>query len=137
MQDFSEAKILDSWRKNAALWTRAIEAQEIESRRLVTNQAIIDAVTSNEPGSVLDIGCGEGWLAAHQDSAPGQRTRTAHQDSAERTRTSIDCQRNESLVNQSQIIRYEIYKNFTTKVCFHKKTGGMTFFLATRCKIYL
>lgn len=34
----------------------------IESRVLVTNQAIINAIRSQEPKSVLDIGCGEGWL---------------------------------------------------------------------------
>jgi SAM-dependent methyltransferase len=35
----------------------------IESRRLATDQAIVDAVLSRSPRSVLDIGCGEGWLA--------------------------------------------------------------------------
>ena len=36
---------------------------QIESRRKVTNQAIVDAILSRSPCSVLDIGCGEGWLA--------------------------------------------------------------------------
>jgi 2-polyprenyl-3-methyl-5-hydroxy-6-metoxy-1,4-benzoquinol methylase len=36
---------------------------QIESRKLVTNQAIIDAILSRAPYFVLDIGCGEGWLA--------------------------------------------------------------------------
>jgi SAM-dependent methyltransferase len=64
MQDgrFSDARIVDSWRKNAAPWTLAVRAREIESRRLVTDQAIIDAVMSYAPHSMLDIGCGEGWL---------------------------------------------------------------------------
>ena len=35
---------------------------QIESRRRVTNQAIVDAVMERAPGAVLDIGCGEGWL---------------------------------------------------------------------------
>lgn len=35
----------------------------IDSRRRVTDQAIIDAVLSRSPRSVLDLGCGEGWLA--------------------------------------------------------------------------
>ncbi|HLG38139.1 MAG TPA: methyltransferase domain-containing protein, partial [Chitinophagaceae bacterium] len=34
-----------------------------ESRKLVTNKAIVDAVLSIKPHSVLDVGCGEGWLA--------------------------------------------------------------------------
>ncbi len=61
--DLSDAKIIDSWHTNAAPWTDAIRNDEIESRRLVTNAAIVDAVIDRAPRSVLDIGCGEGWLA--------------------------------------------------------------------------
>ena len=58
----SDAKIVESWKKNAAPWTHAVRGQEIPSRKLVTDRAIIDAVTGLSPASVLDIGCGEGWL---------------------------------------------------------------------------
>ena len=58
----NDARIVDAWHKNAAPWTRAVRGNEIESRTTVTNQAIIDAVMSREPSTVLDIGCGEGWL---------------------------------------------------------------------------
>lgn len=58
----SDAKIVDSWRRNVAPWTSAVRENQIESRRLVTNQAILDAVLSRSPGTMLDIGCGEGWL---------------------------------------------------------------------------
>ena len=60
---FSDAKIVDSWGKNARPWTDAVREGQIESRRKVTNQAIVDAILSRSPCSVLDIGCGEGWLA--------------------------------------------------------------------------
>ena len=40
----SDAKIIDSWHKNAAPWTAAVRDNQIESRRLVTNQAIVDAI---------------------------------------------------------------------------------------------
>ena len=59
----NEQTIIDSWEANAANWIKIIDAGGIESRKLVTNRAIVDAVCSNEPASVLDIGCGEGWLA--------------------------------------------------------------------------
>jgi 2-polyprenyl-3-methyl-5-hydroxy-6-metoxy-1,4-benzoquinol methylase len=59
----SDAKIVESWTKNAAPWTQAVRENQIESRTLVTNQAVIEAVVSQEPRTVLDIGCGEGWLA--------------------------------------------------------------------------
>lgn len=58
----SDAKIVESWHKNAAPWTSAVRERQIESRALVTNAAIIDAVVSRSPRSVLDLGCGEGWL---------------------------------------------------------------------------
>ncbi len=58
-----EKRILESWAANARAWTGAIRAGEIESRRLVTDRAIVAAVRARQPGSVLDIGCGEGWLA--------------------------------------------------------------------------
>ncbi len=59
----SDAKILDSWQRNAAPWSNAVREQQIESRRLVTDEAVLDAVLRRMPGTVLDIGCGEGWLA--------------------------------------------------------------------------
>lgn len=58
-----EQKIIDSWTANAANWIEIIDNKGIESRRLVTNQAIIDIVCNCNPASVLDLGCGEGWLA--------------------------------------------------------------------------
>lgn len=62
MDPLSDAKIVDSWHKNAAPWTSAVRESQIESRTLVTNQAVIDAVLSRSPNVILDIGCGEGWL---------------------------------------------------------------------------
>jgi len=59
----SDAKVIDSWRTNAAPWSEAVRGQRIESRRLVTDRAAIDAVVSVTPRTVLDLGCGEGWLA--------------------------------------------------------------------------
>jgi 2-polyprenyl-3-methyl-5-hydroxy-6-metoxy-1,4-benzoquinol methylase len=58
----SDAKIIDSWYKNAAPWIVAIEERQIASRNLVTDRAIVDAVGDYDGKNVLDIGCGEGWL---------------------------------------------------------------------------
>lgn len=60
---FSDAKIIESWGKNASSWTVAVREGQIESRRLITDQAVVDAILSRTPRSILDIGCGEGWLA--------------------------------------------------------------------------
>ncbi len=58
----ADEQIIDSWQKNVSPWIEAIRNQEIDSRVLITNQAIVDTVKSLAPKSVLDIGCGEGWL---------------------------------------------------------------------------
>jgi 2-polyprenyl-3-methyl-5-hydroxy-6-metoxy-1,4-benzoquinol methylase len=57
-----ETQILRSWHINASPWSRAIRSASIVSRELVTNGAILEAVTSVRPSRVLDVGCGEGWL---------------------------------------------------------------------------
>lgn len=62
MNPFSDEKIVDSWSKNIAPWIRAIDNNEIESRMEITNQAILMKVISRKPKTVLDMGCGEGWL---------------------------------------------------------------------------
>jgi 2-polyprenyl-3-methyl-5-hydroxy-6-metoxy-1,4-benzoquinol methylase len=58
----SDAKIVDSWRKNALPWIKVVREGQIKSRRQSTDRAIIDAVLSCSPKSVIDLGCGEGWL---------------------------------------------------------------------------
>jgi 2-polyprenyl-3-methyl-5-hydroxy-6-metoxy-1,4-benzoquinol methylase len=57
-----DREIIDSWYKNAAPWIVAIQEQQIESRKLITDRAIIEAVVSQNARTVLDLGCGEGWL---------------------------------------------------------------------------
>jgi 2-polyprenyl-3-methyl-5-hydroxy-6-metoxy-1,4-benzoquinol methylase len=47
---------------NAAPWVTAVRELQVESRRLVTDGAILAAIRERSPRSVLDIGCGEGWL---------------------------------------------------------------------------
>ena len=90
--DPHEEQILRSWQVNASPWSRAIRSASIASRELVTNAAIMDAMAyvaadfgaaksgadksgaakfsaanmdgaSSGPLRVLDVGCGEGWLA--------------------------------------------------------------------------
>lgn len=51
-----------SWDSNAAAWTRVVRDRRIETRRLATDSAIVEAIASLSPRSILDVGCGEGWL---------------------------------------------------------------------------
>jgi 2-polyprenyl-3-methyl-5-hydroxy-6-metoxy-1,4-benzoquinol methylase len=39
-----------------------VRESRIESRRLGTDRAIVEAVLARQPSRVLDLGCGEGWL---------------------------------------------------------------------------
>lgn len=55
--------MLRSWDRNAAAWTDAVRAGKIASRRAGTDAAIVAAVLRERPRRVIDIGCGEGWLA--------------------------------------------------------------------------
>lgn len=59
---FSDDEVIDAWNANAAPWSDAVRGKKILSRNLATDQAVVDAVMSRNPKSVLDIGCGEGWL---------------------------------------------------------------------------
>jgi len=58
----------ESWERNAAAWTDAVREQRIASRRAGTDAAIVDAVLRLAPSRVLDVGCGEGWLARVLDA---------------------------------------------------------------------
>lgn len=64
-----EGQLQHSWLANAPAWTDVVREGRIASRRLATDQAIVDAVLADQPPRVLDVGCGEGWLvrrlAAH------------------------------------------------------------------------
>lgn len=51
-----------SWTANAEGWTQAVREGRIESRRVATDSAIVDAVQACNPRRALDVGCGEGWL---------------------------------------------------------------------------
>lgn len=63
-----DREIIEAWTENAGPWTSAVREKKIASRNLVTDHAIIDAVMSRSPQTVLDIGCGEGWLARELSS---------------------------------------------------------------------
>ncbi len=54
-------KITESWEANAEEWIRLLERDGIASRKY-TNDAILETVKSHNLNSILDLGCGEGWL---------------------------------------------------------------------------
>lgn len=57
-----EHKVLDCWRESADHWQQLIDQNRLASRR-ITNPAIVHAILTHHPDTVLDVGCGEGWLA--------------------------------------------------------------------------
>src|SRR5476649_1337002 len=63
IEALSDGKRVEAWKRDASPGTDAVRAGEMESRRLVTDRAILDAVLACKPQTVIDLGCGEGWLA--------------------------------------------------------------------------
>ena len=57
-----DEQIVASWVANADAWTQAVRSSLIPSRVAGTDRAILDAVRRRRPATVLDVGCGEGWL---------------------------------------------------------------------------
>ena len=64
----TETDILRSWDNNAQGWEKLIEQDMIESRRLVTNEAIVKVLSTLPMSRMLDLGCGEGWLVRRMES---------------------------------------------------------------------
>ena len=65
----NDADIEASWRINAHAWAQLVRDNAIESRKLATNDAIVRTVLEQNAERVLDVGCGEGWLARTLASA--------------------------------------------------------------------
>ncbi len=57
-----ERKVLECWHDSATHWQQLIDQDSVASR-IITSPAIEQAVLSYQPSRVLDVGCGEGWLA--------------------------------------------------------------------------
>lgn len=56
-------RLIRSWRTHSAAWTEAVRTNRIASRVAVTDAALVTAILEQQPTRVLDLGCGEGWLA--------------------------------------------------------------------------
>ena len=58
-----EDRLARNWEANAEAWIRAVREALIPSRSRATDAAIVQAILDEKPNHVLDLGCGEGWLA--------------------------------------------------------------------------
>lgn len=61
MSDINKT-VLHSWGINAEAWNILVDAKGIPSRTY-TNNAILQAINLHHPKTILDVGCGEGWIA--------------------------------------------------------------------------
>lgn len=61
--DANDALLGERWRRHSGAWIDAVRERRIPSRVAVTDQALVDAILDYRPATLLDLGCGEGWLA--------------------------------------------------------------------------
>ncbi len=61
--DAAESRITAGWSHHGNAWIRAVREHRIPNRDTITDQALVDAILERRPGRLLDLGCGEGWLA--------------------------------------------------------------------------
>ncbi|WP_047419835.1 bifunctional 2-polyprenyl-6-hydroxyphenol methylase/3-demethylubiquinol 3-O-methyltransferase UbiG [Cellulophaga sp. Hel_I_12] len=54
--------IKTSWDTNAQEWIKALDSEQITSRKF-TNEAIVAVLKNSKAIKILDMGCGEGWLS--------------------------------------------------------------------------
>lgn len=66
-KNFTDQNIIASWNQNSQAWITTLDNGYIESRKVATNAAILEAVLRHHPRKVLDMGCGEGWLCRQLD----------------------------------------------------------------------
>lgn len=59
----SDRHILEAWAANAEPWTRAVREGRIGSRTRITDRALLETIAAAPTTELLDVGCGEGWLA--------------------------------------------------------------------------
>lgn len=59
-----EQQILAAWSSNASPWIKAVEQAGIRSPDNLSSSAVLGVIEDYAPsgGSILDAGCGEGWL---------------------------------------------------------------------------
>lgn len=60
----NDREIVDRWMESGDPWTIAVRERRIRSRVLATDAAIVDAIRARSPRTLLDVGCGEGWLVS-------------------------------------------------------------------------
>ena len=58
----NERAVLEAWAANAEAWISAVRSGAIRTRARVTDAAVMKAIRRISPKTVLDVGCGEGWL---------------------------------------------------------------------------
>lgn len=59
-----EKQILAAWHSNARPWIKAVEEAGIRAPGMLSSSAVLSVIEDYCPagGSILDAGCGEGWL---------------------------------------------------------------------------
>ncbi|MFK7964071.1 MAG: trans-aconitate 2-methyltransferase [Burkholderiaceae bacterium] len=66
-------QISSSWQINAKNWTHVVREGKITSRNTGTDLALVGAIDKACPNTLIDVGCGEGWLVRRMRDNPSCR----------------------------------------------------------------
>lgn len=116
MPELDDSKIIYSWNVNAAPWIKAINNQEIESRILITNHAILKIITQLPLNYILDLGCGEGWLARELTS---KRMRVFGVDAIHSLieQAKKNCNAQFDVCSYEELHKYDFKEKFDCVIC--------------------
>lgn len=117
--------VIRAWKANAKAWINVIQQNKVVSRQ-VTNQAMINALldllpTANPEPSVLDLGCGEGWLcrelAARNIRMTGVDVVPALIEQARRTAAELFPPVNYSVLSYQDVAEGTLARRYDGVVC--------------------
>lgn len=64
-------RTLDTWHANASAWIDTVRGCSVPGRQDGKDQAVLNAIALRRPQTLMDVGCGEGWLVRHARTALG------------------------------------------------------------------
>ena len=121
-----EASIIRVWKQNAKPWINAVREQGIRDPGTVSRDALIATIEDHAQSrcQVLDVGCGEGWLA---DELAGRGFSVTGVDASEELiHFAQKNRRGEFIVGDQASLKHRNFKQFGMLVCNFSLFGDLS-----------